>query len=241
MSNISPLKLAQRIRIVAVASLLLMPLAALGTRFELWHFSIGLAIMGIALASSLLIQIINAVWLFRRPTAATKRILRSACFIALPPLIIIASVIRHSGDNAMIHNISTNIDNPPTFIAAIDKRGEHSNDLAYTADIAAIQQRAYPEVHPIISTLTPEQAYNRALTVAKSLGWQVYYSAPEQNHIEAVDTTFWFGFKDDIVIKISTNNSGSRIDLRSVSRVGKSDLGANAKRIIEFATLFQST
>ena len=52
--------------------------------------------------------------------------------------------------------------------------------------------------------------------------------------IEATDTTFWFGFKDDVVIRISKSDKGSQLDIRSVSRVGKSDVGTNAKRIRKF-------
>ncbi len=69
--------------------------------------------------------------------------------------------------------------------------------------------------------------------------WEIYAEVPTEGRIEAVDTTFWFGFKDDIVIRVQPENAGSRIDLRSVSRVGKGDLGANAKRISMFVEAFE--
>jgi uncharacterized protein (DUF1499 family) len=56
--------------------------------------------------------------------------------------------------------------------------------------------------------------------------------------VEATATTFWFGFKDDVVVRVVANAAGSRIDIRSVSRVGQSDIGANAARIEKFLAAF---
>jgi uncharacterized protein (DUF1499 family) len=63
------------------------------------------------------------------------------------------------------------------------------------------------------------------------MGWQIVDANASEGRIEATDTTFWFGFKDDIVIRVAATSGGSRIDVRSVSRVGRSDVGTNAKRI----------
>ena len=160
---------------------------------------------------------------------------------ALPSLVLIAVVVR-SGDAAQagIHNISTDINNPPQFVAAIEQRGNNSNPLEYTKEVADIQQKAFSEVSTIVSNQTPLQAFENALAIAKSMGWEVYAQEEGEGRIEAVDTTFWFGFKDDIVIRITANNTGSLIDLRSVSRVGISDLGANANRIALFSEAFRN-
>jgi len=80
----------------------------------------------------------------------------------------------------------------------------------------------------------PAQAFDRALQTAREMGWTVVDSNSGEGRIEATDTTFWFGFKDDIVIRITPADQGSRIDLRSVSRVGRSDVGTNAKRIRKY-------
>jgi uncharacterized protein (DUF1499 family) len=229
---------ANRTKTVAVLLLILMPLAALGTRFGIWPFGVGLALLSLSMLGSLLIQIVNAIWLLRKPPTNTKSVLRQSSLIALPPLLVIASVIRSAGDGALIHNISTDLDNPPEFIAAHQLRAAQDNPLTYTSDIAAIQRRVYPEVGPILSHLPPSEAFTHALKIAEQIGWKIHHQSQKQSHIEAIDTTFWFGFKDDIVIKIQENNTGSRIDLRSVSRVGKSDLGANANRVLKFSELF---
>jgi len=78
------------------------------------------------------------------------------------------------------------------------------------------------------------QAFTAAVQTAEALGWEVVAADPVAGRLEATDTTFWFGFKDDIVVRIRSQPDGSRVDVRSVSRVGRSDVGTNARRIREF-------
>jgi uncharacterized protein (DUF1499 family) len=80
----------------------------------------------------------------------------------------------------------------------------------------------------------PAQAFDRALAAARAMGWEIVASDPAQGRIEATATTFWFGFKDDIVVRIAAESAGSRLDVRSLSRIGKSDVGANARRIRDY-------
>ena len=109
------------------------------------------------------------------------------------------------------------------------------NPAAYSGQEAANQQhKAYPDIAPLVLDMSPDRAFERSLTAAKNLGWRIISRNEEKGLIEATDTTFWFGFTDDIVIRISPEDKGSRIDVRSLSRVGKSDVGANAKRVREF-------
>jgi uncharacterized protein (DUF1499 family) len=68
------------------------------------------------------------------------------------------------------------------------------------------------------------------------MGWEIVASEPHEGRIEATATTLWFGFKDDVVVRITPVPGGSRIDVRSVSRVGRSDVGANAERIAAYLT-----
>ena len=238
-TNTGPSKGALRIRNLSIVLLVLLPLSALGSRFGLWPFTVGLLLLTISMLGSLLIQIINAIWLFRKPATGTKTALRYASLFALPPLVLVAAFMRgDDGARAGIHNITTDFENPPQFVAAVEQRGEGSNPLAYTSEIAAIQQEFFPEVGSLQSDLTPAQAFSQAVTTAQAMGWSIYAQDEQAGKIEAVETTFWFGFKDDIVIRIQAADGGSTIDLRSVSRVGRGDLGANAKRIVGFQALF---
>lgn len=134
-----------------------------------------------------------------------------------------------------IHDISTDTETPPEFVAVLPLRKDAANPAEYGgADIARQQHQAYPDIQPAIVALAAPQAYARALEVARAMGWSIVATAPEFGRIEATDTTLWFGFKDDIVIRVNAQGDASRVDIRSMSRVGRSDIGKNAQRIREF-------
>jgi uncharacterized protein (DUF1499 family) len=131
-----------------------------------------------------------------------------------------------------IHDITTDTENPPRFVAIIALRQGSPNSAEYQGEAVARQQRAaYPDIRPVTLAEPPDAAFKRALTAAREIGWQIVAAVPAQGRIEATDTTAWFGFKDDVVIRITPTAGGSRIDARSVSRLGEGDLGKNAARI----------
>ncbi|MFT5692873.1 MAG: hypothetical protein ACI92E_002209 [Oceanicoccus sp.] len=229
------------IRNSSIAILLLMPIAALGTRFGIWPFTIGLLLFAVSMLSSVLIQIITAIWLIRKPQKpGTKTALRWASVFALPPLVIVALTLSNmSKGYPPIHNISTDTANPPQFTQALTQRGSDSNPLDYSKELAHIQNAAYPDLTTVMSTKSASDTYKNALAICLENGWDVYGQNPEDGTIEAVDTSFWFGFKDDIIVRIEATDTGSKMDLRSVSRVGVSDIGVNANRIRHFVTSFE--
>jgi uncharacterized protein (DUF1499 family) len=134
-----------------------------------------------------------------------------------------------------IHDITTDTQNPPEFQAMLPLRADAPNPPEYPGEEVAAQQRAaYPDIQPLRLTDSPSLAYARALAAVNSLGWEVVAAEPQEGRIEATDRTMWFGFADDVVIRITPVADGSRIDVRSKSRVGGSDVGANARRIRRF-------
>lgn len=215
-------------------SLLLLPTAPLATRFGLIDFQLGLA--GLALATLLsLIVAITGIWSLR-PSGdpQRRRSLGIAALLALPALIVSTFIVSSRGDAPPIHHVTTDPENPPQFIAAVDQRGHESNPVEWRAEIAAIQREAYPDLAPIQTALSQDSAFQQSLFCSRELGWEIYAENAANGHIEAEDTTFWFGFKDDVVIRVSPITNGSVVDLRSVSRVGRGDLGKNAARIRAF-------
>jgi uncharacterized protein (DUF1499 family) len=114
-------------------------------------------------------------------------------------------------------------------------------------EVDAAQRVAYPDVQPEIADLEPEQAYRLALRLCKELGWRIVDSLPPNlrgdgvAHIDATDRSLVFGFVADIAIRIRPFGAQTRIDIRSVSRVGKHDLGANANRIRKFLTAIRDS
>ena len=125
-----------------------------------------------------------------------------------------------------INDITTDTERLPQF----------SPPKTYQSHFAELQQIGYPDLRPLELALPPKQAFARAAETARGQGWEITALDERAGTIEAVVTTRWFGFKDDVVIRITPAGAGSRVDMRSKSRVGRSDAGANAHRIREFLT-----
>ncbi len=134
-----------------------------------------------------------------------------------------------------IHDITTDTTNPPAFIALADVRKATPNGIDYKgAEIAEKQKQAYPDIGPITSNLSPSELFVKAEAAARAAGWEIAAADAQAGRIEATVTSLIYGFKDDMVIRITPAAGGSQLDMRSMSRMGKSDVGMNAKRIREF-------
>jgi uncharacterized protein (DUF1499 family) len=142
-----------------------------------------------------------------------------------------------------IHDVSTDRDSPPQFVAVLPLRtaAKAANSTDYDAKTAELQKETYPDIGPLHLDVPPAQAFDRAQKAAREMKWDIVATDPAQGRIEATATTFWFGFKDDIVVRIAADGTGSRVDVRSLSRIGKSDVGANAKRVREFLAKVKGT
>ncbi len=134
-----------------------------------------------------------------------------------------------------IHDITTDTVNPPAFIAVVAAReAEGANPHDYAGEPVARQQECgYPDLTSLLAGADPATAYDRALEVAESMEWEIVAADRALGRIEATDTSTWYGFKDDIVVRVlaADGDAGSRVDVRSLSRVGRSDVGVNAARI----------
>lgn len=134
-----------------------------------------------------------------------------------------------------IHDITTDTLQPPPFLAVLPLRAGALNPPDHGgADVIAKQRAAYPDIAPLQLRVPPERAFEVAFASARGMGWELVASDPAGGRIEATATTVWFGFKDDIVVRVLPQPGGSRVDVRSLSRVGGGDLGANAARIRDY-------
>lgn len=158
-----------------------------------------------------------------------------AVVLSLPALAVTAVLGFKAARTPLIHDITTDTTSPPPLMAARSLRASGDNSPEYPGAAAADQQHsAYADIVPLELVLSPEAAFARSLNVARQLGLTVVARHPDRGLIEATDRSLMFGFTDDIVIRITRSAGGSRIDLRSASRAGVSDLGVNAKRIRAF-------
>nr|WP_163502076.1 DUF1499 domain-containing protein [Halomonas socia] len=132
-----------------------------------------------------------------------------------------------------IHDISTDLDDPPAFVALAAAREAAPNAVEHPGERTASQQRdAYPDIQPIVLELTLDDALSAAEAAALDQGWEL--AEVGRDRIEATATTRWFGFRDDVAIRLSEVEGGTRVDVRSASRLGRSDMGTNAERIRDY-------
>jgi len=199
-----------------------------GLRIYSWAAYAGLGAAGLGLALSLAAAVPrwrDGAWM---PVVA----LCAGVAAAAPPIIL----LKRAEALPPIHDITTDPFSPPGFVTLRGVRMTAPNGVDYGGiGVAAQQQKGYPDIKPAILKLAPGEAMQRAIDAARSLGWEVVATDSATGRLEATDTTTWFGFKDDIVVRIRAEPSGgSRVDVRSASRVGQSDVGANAARVREF-------
>jgi len=213
---------------------------AVGNRTGLLHFraalglflSAGKAALPIAVVG---IMILAGTFLNKAPRSVTLSV-AIGVILALSMYIPYYVFMDRVQTLPKIHDITTDTAKPPVFVRVASIRPAGSNPLEYGGPKVAQQQiAAYPEVKPAHLGIDKSAAFLRALEAVKDLGWEVVDANSAEGRIEATDTTFGFGFKDDVVIRVTEEGpQKSRIDIRSVSRVGVSDVGVNAERIVKF-------
>lgn len=242
MSAPAPSRLVARMVIAAMIVVALALLAAVfsgfGHRWGWWDFRTGfqllrwaawLALGGGALA--LLALLISLARRRLRETAAAGIVVLVAVAVISVPL----QWMQLARSVPPIHDISTDTGNPPAFVAILPLRAGSQNPPDYAGESVAAQQReAYPDIVPLDLDIGADAAFALALEAARASGWEIVDADPAAGRIEAVATTFWFGFRDDVVVRVTAHDAGSRIDVRSKSRVGRGDAGANALRIRAF-------
>ena len=223
--------------IAALAGIALL-LSGPGYRLGWWEFRPAFSIMGGAAYAGLAgagVSLIGA--LIARPGGARRGLALALCGLGIG---LLTAALPWSWWQTVqsvpfIHDITTDLENPPVFVAILPLRADAPNTAEYGGpEIAAQQREGYPDLGPLTLATPPQQAFERAVAAAQEMGWEIVATVPAEGRVEATDTTFWFGFKDDVVVRVSPTESGSRIDVRSVSRVGTSDVGANAKRIVAY-------
>ncbi len=196
-----------------------------------------------ALGGAVLGLVLGAIGLLRtRKGSERAGAGRAAMGVGISALMFLFLFLMRPPSVPPIHDITTSPDDPPQYVSALEAEGNQGRDLTYPhgpADSAAQQRSAYPDLAPIESPEPPEQAFQTALQHVEALGWEIQgQEAPSR--IEATHTSRSFRFVDDIVLRLRPNEAtgGTTIDVRSTSRVGQSDLGANAARILALAELY---
>lgn len=240
-----------------VAALAVALVAGFGKQLGWWNFGTGLSMLPWAVYIGGATVVLGLIWgitaFFSGNTKAALwgivGTIGAAVVIAVPlyGLYIVRTV-------PPIHDITTDVVDPPAFKAVLPLRKAAgalnapdyygATKLAWngeTKTVAEWQRKAYTDIHTIQLLIPPAKMFDRALAAAKAMGWTIVASDPNEGRIEASDTTFFFGFTDDIVIRVKPSGMGAKLDIRSESRVGISDVGKNASRIRAYLKEFADT
>ncbi len=223
---------------LALAAAFMMILAVSSHRAGFFTFQ--LALMGLAAGSLIalaamgfgLIEMFRARKDKKAQTAPTAAGTTLGFLVIMPVLITILSSI----GTPMIHDIATDLEHPPEFIAIKALRSATDNplDRSQSVTLTAIQKQSYPDIESLLIDRPFDVVFEQIVELVKKRGWEVVVISAANGRIEATDTTPIMGFKDDVVIRVNREANRTRVDMRSVSRVGKGDLGTNAARIRSF-------
>lgn len=229
---------------LALAVALMAMLAGLGARWGLWHFRTGFGILrwsAYAAVAVAILSIVSAGLALRERNRRGFPLAVVALLISLVVLYVPWSWRQTARSVPPIHDITTDTENPPEFQAVVPLRADAPNPVEYEGpEIAVQQRRAYPEIRPLILDEPADRAFQRAYQTARDMGWEVVDANASEGRIEATDRTLWFGFRDDVVIRLTPIGRRTVVDVRSLSRVGGSDVGTNAKRIRAYLRALQS-
>lgn len=210
--------------IAAFIALALLALSGPGVRFDLWSYRVGFVLFRwaayFAIAAAVIAVLALGIPSLRKRGIAVPIF---ALLLGLAVLYVPLQFLNQARAYPSINDITTDADNPPRYM---------TTERPYPGEgFARAQRAAYPDIAPVLVSMPPPAAFARALAAAEAMGWEVVGRDAQAGTIEAVDQTKWFGFKDDIAIRVTSAAGGSRIDVRSKSRVGRGDLGTNARRI----------
>jgi len=238
-----------------IAALVIGLVASFGTRFHLWNYQTGLlAIFPFCVYFGLAALALGISWgatalVINAGTAASygaTGLVGAVLVLALPMYNIYEVDIAHA--IPAIHDISTDTQHPPQFVTLLAERRGAPNGPGYDGaqkvvgpdgklqSTTLLQKKYYSDIKPIGVLIKPAQLYARALAAVHATGWHIVAEVPAKDggRIEATQTSFFFGFVSDIVVRVEPAGMGARLDIRSKSREGNSDLGANAANIRDF-------
>ncbi len=228
---------------IPVAAVLAIAAGPLGHRAGLLPLSAALLLLMAGILAAVVWVVIRVIAALRRRGAGfrDRRALVAALLSAGALGVPLANILPALGAPP-IHDITTDPDDPPRFEAVVPLRAGAPNPLEYGGpQLAATQRAAYPDVLPLAVDASPSAVLEAARSVAVELGWEIVAVDPARGLLEATATTFWFGFEDDVAVRVRPAESGGAlVDVRSVSRVGVGDLGANANRIRAFLARLQA-
>ena len=218
--------------VTAIATVIILLMATMGFRMEWWGYSGSLTVLRVAVSVGVIAMLLAVIGIFKswtgrgRPGLARGVI---ALLIVAPTLVTPLYWSYSKSTLPPIQDISTDLESPPEFWDSPTSR-------IYPGEAVAKQQReAFPDIQPLFLSSPMTPLFDQILTLVRERGWTLVAAERDEGRIEATVTTFWYGFKDDVVFRLTQLDAAVRVDMRSTSRFGSGgDGGSNAQRIRAF-------
>jgi hypothetical protein len=232
-----------------LGSILVALIGALGSGWGLWPFTTGFTLLmgAMGLAAFAVICGLIVGWLQKRRGGGAPRTMRYlGMVLGLAMMGWLLSYVYVARSVPAIHDVSTDLADPPQF-QTLALRADNFDKIPGDDDEGMkgmtpqqrwvlIHQKAYGDIRSVRINQPVAAVMAKAERLAKARGWDMATIDPAAGRMEATDTSRFFRFKDDVVMRVraTEDGTGSIVDMRSVSRVGISDLGVNAQRVRSF-------
>ncbi len=240
--------LARLCLLLGAGSIVLALVGAIGAGQDWWGKLDGISFVTAAVVVALagLIFSLIVLLLYRKKSVSIRNLTLAGLVCSLAYLGFIGYWINVAISLPQIHDITTNLDNPPAFkvlklraddFADVPGRGEEQYSGMDAMDRWKVLHRdAYGDIKTVTLQMPVPEVVKLAEKLSRERGWEIAVAKPDEGRLEAIDTVSLFKFKDDVVLRVQPGAGGltSQVDMRSVSRVGLSDLGVNAQRIRSF-------
>ena len=212
-------------------------LSGYGYQWGLWGLGTGFTVLRYSTYTAIALTVVSAgTFWFVRKSGFSAKAFTIVTFLLMGSAVATALYWQGQARSVPpIHDITTDLDNPPAFSAIIRLRSDAPNPPEYAGDETAQAQReAYPDIQPLILEADVQSVMDEAVELILDRSWEIVAINRIEQRIEATEKLAWFGFKDDVVLRFTQTDEGTRVDMRSKSRIGRSDVGVNAKRIDRF-------
>jgi len=225
-------------------------IGAIGSGQGAWDFRTGFGFLRYALYVAIgggLLAIVAWIVARRSRAQGLGKFNLLAIAITLTFVAYLGSHIATARSVPAIHDVTTNLDDMPQFTVLkvradnLEKIPDNDDPRLRALDPEsrwkAIHREGYADLRSVRVPWSVEETIRRAEAVARERGWEIAKADPRAGILEATDTTLFFRFKDDVVLRArpyAEAKGGTQVDMRSISRVGGSDVGVNAERIRSF-------
>lgn len=222
---------------LSVAAILIFIASGYGYRWDLWSLGTAFTLLTYGAYAAIGLAVINLISLWFLRKKRTRVIVYLVFSLILTGAAAGTALYWQNRARSVppVHDITTDIDNPPAFSAVLRLREDAPNPPEYAGEETAEAQReAYPHIQPLELSQEIQEVMDAAVMLVNDREWELVAINRKEGRIEATEKLAWFGFKDDVVLRFTQTETGTRIDMRSKSRIGRSDVGVNARRINEF-------